>query len=104
MKHKTRHMLKIHACYLKSVLIITDKISYQFETLQQRIDAEFHCGSPGIFVCFLLFFNEYSKIMLFSKAKFSQNRMFPARHIGCGCGEAAATEKIFYRIYRVDRT
>ena len=33
---------------IKTKLIITLTISYQFQTLIQRIDTEFYCGSRGM--------------------------------------------------------
>ena len=34
--------------YVKSVLVITGTISYQFWAYKYGIDTEFYCGSPGM--------------------------------------------------------
>ena len=46
------HIVQIHIMIenlnIKIKLIITLAISYQFQTLIQRIDTEFYCGSRGM--------------------------------------------------------
>ena len=64
---KSIEKMFFHKCHFlhKTLLIITRTISYQFETLIQRIDAEFHCGS------FLeKIFKQYSKNKFFSNNSF----------------------------------
>ena len=44
----TKNILIFHNINIKTKLIITLTISYQFQTLIQRIDTEFYCGSRGM--------------------------------------------------------
>ena len=87
--------------YVKSSLVITGTISYQFWAYKYGIDTEFYCGSPGMVFGEFVFYNIQINKVIFWKSFFSQNRTFPARKMSCGRGEAAATKTryIFSRYF-----
>ena len=56
---------------MKTQLIVTRTISYQFQTLIQRIDTEFYCGSRGM-ICLYIYIYIYifDKILCLKKSLF----------------------------------
>ena len=70
--------------YIKTTLIITLTISYQFQTLIERIDTDFYCGSRAVL-------NNFDRTYVLQESRFQNINIFKSytsytRIIGCGRG------------------